>query len=140
MSSNKVVLFGSVVVTAMSAVLAFQPASFSRSHKATSSQLMVAVDPTVVTKKEYEDICGISFDSESLERRLQATSYLYPKHVEVIQDIAPIAAEMVDNVVSRSVVSLVLRLFFARLLQQVIAEKLAFSWRAMRLGLRKHVP
>jgi hypothetical protein len=121
MSSNKVVFFGTVVATAMSAALAFPPASLSRSQKATSALCMVAVDPTVVTKKEYEDICGISFDNESLERRLQATSYLYPKHVEVIEDIAPIAGEMVDTVVSRSVVSLVLRLFFVISLQQDIA-------------------
>lgn len=63
-----------------------------------SSALKVAVDPTTVTKKEFEDICGVHFDAQSLEQRLQRTSYLYPKHVEVIEDIAPIADAMVDDI------------------------------------------
>lgn len=66
----------------------------------TKTALRVAVDPTTVTKKDYEDICGVSFDDESLHKRLKATNYLYPKHVEVIEDIAPIAGEMVDEIVS----------------------------------------
>lgn len=65
-----------------------------------SSALQVAVDPTTVTKKEYQDICGVEFDDERLMKRLKATNYLYPKHVEVIEDIAPIAGEMVDEIVS----------------------------------------
>jgi hypothetical protein len=62
--------------------------------------LNVALDPTVGTKKEFEDVCGVQFDNESLEKRLQRTSFLYPKHVEVIEDIAPIADKMVDDIVS----------------------------------------
>lgn len=84
-------------LTMASAAMAFTPSSFSpRSQTA----LKVAVDPSTVTKKEYEDICGVSFDDQSLEQRLKRTSFLYPKHVEVIEDIAPIADEMVDNIVS----------------------------------------
>lgn len=79
------------------AVMGFQPPSTVRSSK---TALSVAVDPTVVTKKDYEDICGVSFDDDALVGRLKATNYLYPKHVEVIEDIAPIAGEMVDDVVS----------------------------------------
>jgi len=91
MSTSKIVLLASAV----SAAVAFQPsASLSRP----GSALKVAVDPTTVTKKEYEDICGVSFDKESLEQRLQRTNYLYPKHVEVIDDIAPIAGAMVDEI------------------------------------------
>jgi len=70
--------------------------SFARA----SSALNVAVDPTTITKKEYQDICGVSFDGSNLLQRLKATNFLYPKHVEVIEDIAPIAGEMVDNIVS----------------------------------------
>jgi hypothetical protein len=66
------------------------------------SALSVAVDPTTVTKKEYQDICGVSFDEGSLEQRLKSTNFLYPKHVEVIEDIAPIAGTMVDEIVSRN--------------------------------------
>lgn len=84
-----------LAATTWSAVLAFAPNRQVRS----SSALKVAVDPTTVTKKEYEDICGTSFDDDTLEDRLQATNYLYPKHVEVIEDIAPIAGAMVDEVV-----------------------------------------
>lgn len=61
---------------------------------------MVAVDPTTVTKKEYQDICGVSFDEDGLLQRLKATNFLHPKHVEVIEDIAPIAGTMVDEIVS----------------------------------------
>jgi hypothetical protein len=61
---------------------------------------MVAVDPSVVTKKEMDDIVGADFDKDSMHKRLQTNVYLYPKHVEVIEDIAPIAGRMVDEIVS----------------------------------------
>jgi hypothetical protein len=61
---------------------------------------MVAVDPSVVTKKEMDDIVGVDFDRDSMHKRLQTNVYLYPKHVEVIEDIAPIAGRMVDEIVS----------------------------------------
>lgn len=93
-------MFGSIVASAMSAVMAFQLPINHGVRSSSSALNMVAVDPTTVTKKEYEDICGVSFDDESLQRRLKSTKFLYPKHVEVIDDIAPIAGEMVDEVVS----------------------------------------
>jgi len=86
------------LVSALGAAYAFSPVP-TVTRKA-STALNVAVDPTVVSKKDYEDICGVSFDTESLEQRLQRTSFLYPKHVEVIEDIAPIADKMVDEIVS----------------------------------------
>ena len=58
------------------------------------------VDPSVVTNKEYEDICGVNFDDQTLEERLVRTSFLYPKHVEVIEDFAPMVDTMVDEIVS----------------------------------------
>jgi len=63
-----------------------------------SSSLKVAVDPTVVTKKEYADICGVEFTADDMGKRLERTSFLYPKHVEVIEDIAPIANDAVDEI------------------------------------------
>jgi hypothetical protein len=79
---------------------AFQsPFSSSR----VSSALNVAVDPTVITKKEFQDVCGVEFDTKNLQERLKATNFLYPKHVEVIEDIAPIAGAMVDDIVSVNV-------------------------------------
>jgi hypothetical protein len=65
-----------------------------------SSALKATVDPETITKKEYEDICGVNFDQELLQKRLERTSYLYPKHVEVVEDLAPVVDEMVDNIVS----------------------------------------
>jgi len=62
------------------------------------TSLKVAVDPSVVTRKEYEDICGVTFDERSLQERLEKTNFLYPKHVEVVEDIAPIAGRMVDEI------------------------------------------
>lgn len=94
--SNTKMFFGSVMATAVSAVMAFQPLSSVRTSSTTA--LQVATDPTTVSKKDYEDICGVSFDDESLMNRLKATNYLYPKHVEVIEDIAPIAARMTDTI------------------------------------------
>jgi hypothetical protein len=66
-----------------------------------STLKMVAVDPNTVTNKEYEDICGVQFDGRSLSDRLRSTKYLYPKHVEVVEDISPVAGRMVDEIVSR---------------------------------------
>lgn len=76
---------------------AFVPQAISRSGS-TSTPLRATVDPSVVTKKEYQDICGVDFDDQSLEERLSRTKFLYPKHVEVIEDLAPIAGAMVDDV------------------------------------------
>lgn len=114
--SHTKITFG--LVSLVGTVLGFQPSSHyttsltpqtslavpSRKSTTTTSttQLQVAVDPTVVTKKEYQDICGVSFDHETLEQRLTRTNFLYPKHVEVIEEIAPIAGAMVDEIVSYS--------------------------------------
>jgi len=109
MSSSKTLTFVSFMATATSAVTGFtflqtpsmKGVSSSTAARGKSTSLNVAIDPTTVTKKEYEDICGTSFDDESLMKRLKATNYLYPKHVEVIDDIAPIAGKLTDEVVRR---------------------------------------
>jgi len=54
----------------------------------------------VVTSKEYQDICGVDFDDQALTDRLTKTAYLYPKHVEVIEDFEPLVDSMVDTIVS----------------------------------------
>ncbi|KAL7545255.1 hypothetical protein ACHAWF_013776 [Thalassiosira exigua] len=59
---------------------------------------MSTVDPTVITKKEYQDICGVDFDDQTMAERLSKTAYLYPKHVEVIDDFAPMVDRMVDDI------------------------------------------
>lgn len=79
-------------------VNAFAPSPFVPNNHRASTQVNVAVDPETVTKKEYEDICGVGFDKGTLEERLKRTNYLYPKHVEVIEDFAPLVDEMVDNI------------------------------------------
>ena len=91
-----------VAAWSVAVIYAFQsrPTVSSNVRVSTSVMNMVAIDPTVVTKKEFQDICGAEFDSNNLHERLKATNYLYPKHVEVIEDIAPIAGEMVDSIVS----------------------------------------
>jgi hypothetical protein len=92
--SNKVA-FGTLLV--VSSATAFQS---SKRMVTRTAALNVAVDPTTISKKDYEDICGVSFDN--IHERLKSTKFLYPKHVEVIEDIAPIASEMVDELVSRN--------------------------------------
>jgi hypothetical protein len=95
-----------LTIWSKNAVLALSMASVgqafqaNRAGKVSTTALHVATDPSVVTKKEYQDICGVNFDKRSLQERLQATNFLYPKHVEVIEDIAPIAGAMVDEIVS----------------------------------------
>ena len=81
-------------------IFAFQ--SQQSFHRATLSQtrLNVAVDPSTVTKKELDDIVGADFEKDALYKRLQTNEFLYPKHVEVIEDIGPIANAMVDEIVS----------------------------------------
>jgi len=59
-----------------------------------------------VTKKEYQDICGVDFNDSTLADRLARTAYLYPKHVEVIDDFAPMVDRMVDEIVSAAAFSL----------------------------------
>lgn len=88
------------VVSAFSAK-SFSCSSNGGSRSLSSSQpLGATVDPTVVTKKEYQDICGVDFDDTTLASRLAKTAYLYPKHVEVIDDFAPLVDQMVDEIVS----------------------------------------
>ena len=107
MSHNKITLG---LVSIVGTVFGFQPSSYTTpltprtslpqfSSSTSTTKLQVAVDPTVITKKEYQDICGVSFDHETLEQRLTRTNFLYPKHVEVIEEIAPIAGAMVDDIV-----------------------------------------
>lgn len=99
--SNRKVL-GLVSALAASTGMAFQSSilQWGSAHRTSSSSLRVAVDPSTISKKEYQDICGVDFNDQTLEQRLKRTSFLYPKHVEVIEDIAPIASVMVDEIVS----------------------------------------
>mmetsp|Transcript_36231 Transcript_36231/g.108570 ORF Transcript_36231/g.108570 Transcript_36231/m.108570 type:complete len:412 (-) Transcript_36231:437-1672(-) len=87
-----------VLASTAATASAFQPTSFVGKSARVGTSLGATVDPDVVTKKEYEDICGVSFDDKLLSQRLERTKYLYPKHVEVIEDIAPIADQMVDDI------------------------------------------
>ena len=83
----------------MRAASGFAPMVQQTTTTSSSLNMVGAVDPTTVTKKDYEDICGVSFDDATMRDRLKSTKFLYPKHVEVIEDIAPIAGEMVDSIV-----------------------------------------
>lgn len=100
-TSNAGYIRALVAACSLATACAFQSTAASTRAAATTA-LNVAVDPTVVTKKEFQDICGADFDTDSLQERLKATNFLYPKHVEVIEDIAPIAGAMVDEIVSHS--------------------------------------
>jgi hypothetical protein len=99
MSAKKLSLVASAA--AMGVAFGFQAPSVASSSTSRTA-LKVAVDPTTVTKKDYQDICGVSFDDGDLASRLVATNFLYPKHVEVVEDIAPIAGAMVDDIVRYS--------------------------------------
>lgn len=79
-------------------VTSFTPTSLATKHHRSTTAINVSVDPEVVTKKEYHDICGVDFDKGTLEDRLKKTNYLYPKHVEVLEDFAPMVDKMVDDI------------------------------------------
>lgn len=91
-----------VATSTATAAAAFQSSIFAiqqtRHLSNPTSLRMATVDPMVITNKEYEDICGADFTPEELAKRLMRTSYLYPKHVEVIEDLEPIVNKMVDEV------------------------------------------
>eukprot|EP00542_Grammatophora_oceanica_P017232 CAMPEP_0194047888 /NCGR_PEP_ID=MMETSP0009_2-20130614/26002_1 /TAXON_ID=210454 /ORGANISM="Grammatophora oceanica, Strain CCMP 410" /LENGTH=410 /DNA_ID=CAMNT_0038693627 /DNA_START=131 /DNA_END=1363 /DNA_ORIENTATION=+ len=97
---TKRIALGSIVASTAAAVItAFAPPSTIVSRRRLVSQpLKVAVDPTTITKKEYEDICGLEFTEDEMVKRLERTKYLYPKHVEVIEDLEPLAGSMVDKI------------------------------------------
>jgi acyl-[acyl-carrier-protein] desaturase len=98
MYSRKTALIA-FLASAPSNVIAFAPSPFvSSGHRTGTSSLEVAVDPEIATKKEYQHICGTGFDEQTLEERLTRTSFLYPKHVEVIEDFEPVVNRMVDDI------------------------------------------
>lgn len=86
-----------IVTTSIGTSSAFTPQSFLQSRAAVGP-LHATVDPSTVTKKEYQDICGVDFDDDTLGDRLARTAYLYPKHVEVIDDFTPMVDRMVDEI------------------------------------------
>jgi len=86
-----------LLTSGVSLVISFTPKSLLSCHRAATS-LQVAVDPEVVTKKEYDNIAGIGFETYSLAERLERARYLYPKHVEVVNDFDDVVDSMVDNV------------------------------------------
>ena len=107
LTSPKAALSAVIAGYSVSSINAFTPQSLvgrtataSTTTTRTSSRLHSTVDPTVITKKEYQDICGVDFDDATLGDRLRKTAYLYPKHVEVIDDFAPMVDRMVDEIVS----------------------------------------
>lgn len=86
-----------LALSMVASVMAFAPPTTVVIRNARTS-LGVVTDPATVTNKEYEDICGVSFGEDEMMNRLEKTSYLYPKHVEVIEDLAPLAGQMVDDI------------------------------------------
>ncbi len=104
MPSTRTAALAAVLSSAASVVAAFTSPSVTSSatSKKSTTSIYSTVDPSVVTNKEYEDICGVSFDDRTLADRLKKTAYLYPKHVEVIEDFEPMVNEMVDKIVSKN--------------------------------------
>lgn len=96
--SNKRMALGSLVASAASSAFAFHPVA-TTSFRPKITSLSVAVDPSTITKKDYEEICGTSFDENALHEQLKSTKLLYPKHVDVIEDISPVADVMVNEIV-----------------------------------------
>ena len=112
--TKRAAFLASIAASSVGSGVAFAPQSLSRSSSSSLSSssssssltaLSATVDPTLVTKKEYQDICGVDFNDSTLADRLARTAYLYPKHVEVIDDFAPMVDRMVDEIVSAAAFS-----------------------------------
>ena len=99
MNFYKQTAFWAVLASAAGAAAAFHPRSLTR-YRTGATTMMATVDPGVITSREYEDICGVSFDDRLLGQRLEKTKFLYPKHVEVVEDFTDVVDEMVDDIVS----------------------------------------
>jgi len=97
MASNEKIVLIILLASSLTFATSFAPKSLLSYPQVTTS-LKVAVDPEVVSKKDYDAICGIGFESYSLQERLEKANYLYPKHVEVINDFDHVVNRMVDNV------------------------------------------
>lgn len=75
--------------------------SLTARRGAVKTSLMATIDRnSMVTNKEVADIKGDVFTPEEMEKRLENRSYLYPKHVEVVEDFSPVVDEMVNKIVS----------------------------------------
>lgn len=99
--TKRAAFLASIAASSVGTGVAFATQSLSGRWSSSSlTALSATVDPTVVTKKEYQDICGVDFNDSTLADRLARTAYLYPKHVEVIDDFAPMVDRMVDEIVS----------------------------------------
>ena len=107
--TKRAAFLASIAASSVGSGVAFAPQSLRGRRSSSSSSLTAlsaTVDPTLVTKKEYQDICGVDFNDSTLADRLARTAYLYPKHVEVIDDFAPMVDRMVDEIVSAAAFSL----------------------------------
>ena len=98
--TKRAAFLASIAASSVGSGVAFAPRSFSGRSSSPHTALSATVDPTVVTKKEYQDICGVDFNDSTLADRLARNPYLYPKHFEVINDFAPMVNRMVDEIVS----------------------------------------
>ena len=88
-----------LVASCAYSVLGFAPPS-SHVRSGINTALNVAVDPMTVTTKEYNEICGTVLTEDEMLQKYDQTPHLYTKHVEVVEDLAPLAGEMVDKIVS----------------------------------------
>jgi len=98
MSATTKQYYLAVVASIYQGVSAFAPVRSSARIDSASQLSMATIDAATITKKEYQDICGVSFNESCLAERLARTAYLYPKHVEVIEDFEPLVDQMVDNI------------------------------------------
>lgn len=94
--TNTPAILSSTTTSSSSSLSPIIQSSSARNARSSALCMSSAIDPTTITKKEYEDILGTDFeDSDAYYHKQQ---YLYPKHVEVVEDIAPIADKMVDEI------------------------------------------
>ena len=101
--TKRAAFLASIAASSVGSGVAFAPQSLRGRRSSSSSSLTAlsaTVDPTVVTKKDYQDICGVDFNDSTLADRLARNPYLYPKHFEVINDFTPMVNKMVDEIVS----------------------------------------
>lgn len=95
---NKNIILSTILASSLVITTSFTPRSSVSRHHRTETSLDASVDPEVVSKKDYDSIRGIGFETYSLQERLEKANYLYPKHVEVVKDFDDVVNRMVDDV------------------------------------------
>lgn len=98
MTTVKFVAFSACVASAVNGFQQTAPLGIKKNNAVNREGLrMAAVDTSVVTNKDMTNIRG-ALSHDEVHTKNKRDDYLYPKHVEVVEDLAPMVDGMVDSI------------------------------------------